>query len=87
MSLSGRAAIVTGGGRGIGRAIALGLAADGAQVAVNFRKDEASARQTVADIAAVGGRASAYQASVASYDEAVPWSTGCWPNSGTSTSW
>ncbi len=70
MSLAGRAAIVTGGGRGIGRAIALGLAADGAEVAVNFRKDEESARQTVAAIEAEGGRAAAYQASVASYDEA-----------------
>ncbi len=56
MSLSGRVAMVTGGGRGIGRAIALGLAADGAEVAVNFRKDEESARQTVATIEAEGGQ-------------------------------
>lgn len=70
MSLDGRVAVVTGGGRGIGRAIALGLAADGAAVAVNFRKDEESAKQTVADIQAAGGEAAAYQASVAVFDEA-----------------
>ena len=70
MSLSGRVAIVTGGGRGIGRAISVGLAADGAQVAVNFRKDEEAAKQTVAGIEASGGTATAYRGSVASYDEA-----------------
>ena len=69
MSLEGRVAIVTGGGRGIGRAICLGLGADGAQVAVNFRKDEEAAQQTVADIEALGGKAAAYQGSVASFDE------------------
>ncbi len=70
MSLEGRVAIVTGGGRGIGRAISLGLAADGAQVAVNFRKDEEAAEETVAAIGSTGGKASAYRGSVASYDEA-----------------
>jgi 3-oxoacyl-[acyl-carrier protein] reductase len=69
MSLEGRVAIVTGGGRGIGRAISLGLAADGAQVAVNFRKDEAAAADTVAAIESAGGRATAYQADVASFDD------------------
>ena len=60
----GRVALVTGGGRGIGRAIALGLAADGADVAVNYRRDEHSARETVAQVETLGRRAVAYPASV-----------------------
>ena len=61
---SGRVALVTGGGRGIGRAIALGLAGDGAAVAVSFRRDEAAATETVAEIEALGRRAVAVCASI-----------------------
>jgi 3-oxoacyl-[acyl-carrier protein] reductase len=61
---TGRAALVSGGGRGIGREIALGLAEDGADVAISYRKDEESARATVAEIEALGRRAAAFSASI-----------------------
>jgi 3-oxoacyl-[acyl-carrier protein] reductase len=67
----GRVALVTGGGRGIGRVISMRLASEGASVAVNYRRDEDAAKQTVADIEAEGGTARAYQASVDDWDADV----------------
>jgi 3-oxoacyl-[acyl-carrier protein] reductase len=67
MTLDGRVALITGGGRGIGKAIALGLAEDGADIAVNYRRDEEAARETVAEIEKRGRRAYAYAASVDDY--------------------
>ena len=63
MSLQGRVALVTGGSRGIGRGIALGLAEDGADIVVNYRKDEAAAKETVAAIEALGRKARAHSGS------------------------
>jgi NAD(P)-dependent dehydrogenase (short-subunit alcohol dehydrogenase family) len=68
MALTGRVALVTGGSRGIGRAICLALAEDGADVAVNYRRDDAAASKTVAAIEALGRKARAYQASVDDFD-------------------
>lgn len=68
-SLAGRVALVTGGSRGIGRAVALGLADDGAAVAIAYRRDEDSARKTVADLEARGVKARAYRASVDSLED------------------
>lgn len=64
MSLHDRIALVTGGSRGIGRAIALALAEDGADVALSYRRDEAAAAETVSSIEGLGRRASAYAASM-----------------------
>ena len=73
MSLDGRVALITGGGRGIGRAIALALADDGADVAITYRRDRDAADETVTDLEKRGRRAVAYAASVDSQedDEAV----------------
>jgi NAD(P)-dependent dehydrogenase (short-subunit alcohol dehydrogenase family) len=62
--LDGRVALVTGGGRGIGRGISELLAAHGATVAVNYRRDAEAAAETVAGIVAAGGSAAAFQASI-----------------------
>ncbi|MFR9725902.1 SDR family oxidoreductase [Streptomyces sp. MS19] len=56
-ALAGRTALVTGGSRGIGRAIAQRLGRDGARVAVHYARDDAAARETVASIEAAGGSA------------------------------
>jgi 3-oxoacyl-[acyl-carrier protein] reductase len=63
-SLDGRVALVSGGSRGIGRGIAERLAAEGAAVAVNYRRDKDAAAETVAAIERAGGMARAYPASV-----------------------
>lgn len=62
--LEGRVAIVTGGSRGIGRGIALALAGEGADVAVNYRSNAEAAEEVVAEIRAIGRKAKAYGASV-----------------------
>ncbi|MFD3702099.1 SDR family oxidoreductase [Nocardia sp. NPDC058658] len=64
----GRVAVVTGGSRGIGRAISLELAARGNTVVVDYTDNAAAAEETVAAIAAAGGTAIAVEADVADED-------------------
>ena len=64
MSLMGKCAVVTGASRGIGRAIALELASQGAKVVVNYSGSEQKAMQVVDEIKANGGEAIAVQANV-----------------------
>lgn len=61
MALNGKTAIVTGGGRDIGRACALRLARDGAQVAINYHSSGAGAQSAVDEITEAGGNAFAIQ--------------------------
>ena len=65
MRLDGKRVIVTGGSRGIGRGIALALAAEGARVAINYTANEAAAREVVDAITAAGSGAIAIKADVA----------------------
>lgn len=66
--LTGKNALVTGAGKGIGKAIAMELAANGAFVIVNYNGSKAAAEQTVAEIQKAGGDAVAYQCNVADYE-------------------
>ncbi len=70
MEGSGRVALVTGGSRGIGRAIALRLARDGVAVVVNYVSNESAARELVDQLAGVGSQAIAVRADVAVSAEA-----------------
>ena len=64
MDFTGKVAVVTGGSRGIGRAIALRLAAAGAKVVVNYNSNETAANEVVRQVQAGGGEAIAVQADV-----------------------
>ena len=68
MKLKGQVAVVTGASRGIGRAIALELANQGADVVVNYSGNEEKAKSVVEEIVAAGSRAIAVQCDVASAD-------------------
>lgn len=69
IDLNGKVALVTGGTRGIGRAISQSLAACGADVIVNYFNDEVSAKATVEEIKAYGRRALAVKANMGDADE------------------
>lgn len=68
--LEGKVAIVTGGSRGIGRAIAEDLAKNGAKVVVNYNSNADAANEVVAAIEAMGSEAIAVQADVSDFDQA-----------------
>jgi len=70
MELENQVAIVTGGTRGIGRAIALDLAANGAAVALNYRQSADLAAELAETIRGMGRRALVVQADVSSFDDA-----------------
>jgi 3-oxoacyl-[acyl-carrier protein] reductase len=72
IDLSGRVALVTGAGRGIGRATALRLGAAGANVIGNYNSSEAAAAEVVAEIEGGGGKARAVKADVSRNDEVEP---------------
>ena len=69
MELSGKTALVTGAGRGIGAAIAKKLADKGATVIINYSGNDKAAQNTLDDIAADGNKAEIYKCSVADYEE------------------
>lgn len=69
--LAGKVALVTGAGRGIGREIALRLAADGADIIAHYASSKGGAEQTVAEVRAMGRKAVAYQADIARRAEVI----------------
>lgn len=68
MFAEGSVALVTGGSRGIGRAVAVDLAAHGVHIVINYSRSEEHAKELVAEIEADGGRASALRADVTEED-------------------
>jgi 3-oxoacyl-[acyl-carrier protein] reductase len=71
MNLDDRVALVTGGAKGIGRAICLALAGAGASVAVNYRSSQAEAEELVRQIEAAGGKAVALAGDISDAAEAA----------------
>lgn len=71
MRLKGRVAVVTGGSRGIGRAIALALAEAGANVAINYQRNRASAEEVAQAIEKMGGAGQIFQADISDPEQVL----------------
>jgi 3-oxoacyl-[acyl-carrier protein] reductase len=71
LGLKGKGAIVTGGSLGIGAAVAIGLAKEGCNVAVNYRRHDTEANEVVKQIEKLGSKGLAVKADVSSYDDAM----------------
>jgi 3-oxoacyl-[acyl-carrier protein] reductase len=69
MIRDGRVAIVTGGGRGIGRALAVRLANEGANVAITYRSNEAAAEEAAEEVRAAGAQCEIFQGDVATPED------------------
>jgi 3-oxoacyl-[acyl-carrier protein] reductase len=69
MEIEGKTAMVTGGSRGLGRAIAIMLAERGARVAINYRSNSEAADDTVKMIKKSGDEAKAYRADVSIFED------------------
>lgn len=69
MSLAARVAVVTGGGRGIGRAIAQKLGAEGAKVAISYRSNDEAAKETARLVREVGGECEVFKGDISEADD------------------
>ena len=65
----GRVAVVTGGGRGIGRAVAVRLANEGANVAISYRSNDAAAEEVAEEVRAAGAQCEIFKGDVTSHDD------------------
>jgi len=70
MKLEGKNAVVTGGGRGVGRALCIAFAKEGANVVVNYAGNEKAAKEVVGMVEALGRKAVAVQGDVAKWEDA-----------------
>lgn len=78
MVLKGKAALVTGAARRVGRAVALALAARGARIAVHYRSSRGEAEDTVAELRALGAEAALFRADLADLRQARALASAVW---------